>query len=187
MPSASPALSSASYLFGNRYRAPTSSDEIGRSPSRLSQHYSLATKRTEKRSLPTVSSDAPSSLQFSPIRRNSWTKYSVSTISKFVIGRRLISLERSRCARFEKQVCTNGCVSVALFDTFLLSRELNKLKEEQERLRQRQVELERMRRAIEGRQIQSEREENDRRQANKEKSPRRSQRRQDDTDPDMER
>ncbi|CAF3853908.1 unnamed protein product [Rotaria magnacalcarata] len=126
IPCASPALSSSSYMFGNRNRSDHDDDRL--SPTRLTQSVHRRPMRGGKHYLPAVNV-RDSLSQYPSSGRQSWSKFT--------------------------QIGSDPEESS--------TKELSKLKEEQERLRRRQAELERMRRAAEEKKVQSEREEDERR------------------------
>ncbi|CAM4769385.1 unnamed protein product [Rotaria magnacalcarata] len=136
IPCASPALSSSSYMFGNRNRSDHDDDRL--SPTRLTQSVHRRPMRGGKHYLPAVNV-RDSLSQYPSSGRQSWSKF-------------------TQIGSDPEESSTN--ISHV---TSIVSRELSKLKEEQERLRRRQAELERMRRAAEEKKVQSEREEDERR------------------------
>ncbi|CAF3387333.1 unnamed protein product [Rotaria socialis] len=138
IPCASPALSSSSYMFGNRNRNHSDHDDDRLSPTRPTKSFHRRPMRGGKHYLPAVNAQDSLS-QYPSSGRQSWTKL-------------------TQIGSDPEESSTN--ISHV---TSIVSRELSKLKEEQERLRQRQAELERMRRAAEDKKAQSEREEEERR------------------------
>ncbi|CAF3781188.1 unnamed protein product [Rotaria socialis] len=138
IPCASPALSSSSYMFGNRNRNHSDHDDDRLSPTRPTKSFHRRPMRGGKHYLPAVNAQDSLS-QYPSSGRQSWTKL-------------------TQIGSDPEESSTN--ISHV---TSIVSRELSKLKEEQERLRRRQAELERMRRAAEDKKAQSEREEEERR------------------------
>ncbi|CAF3649938.1 unnamed protein product [Rotaria sordida] len=146
IPCASPALSSTSYIFGNRNQNYSNYDNNGQSPTRFPQNYNRRPMRGGKHYPPSMNAN-DSLYHFPSSGRQSWAKFTQNGSDH----------EESP------------------------NQELSKLKEEQERLRRRQAELERMRRAAEEKKARSEREEEERRrqqQANAEREEEERRRRQ---------
>ncbi|CAF3773156.1 unnamed protein product [Rotaria sp. Silwood1] len=137
IPCASPALSSTSYIFGNRNQNHSNYNDDRLSPTRFAQNYNRRPMRGGKH-YPPVMNTNDSLYHFPSSERQSWTKFT--------------------------QIGSDHDESS--------TQDLSKLKEEQERLRRRQAELERMRRAAEEKKARSERDEGERRrqqQANTER------------------
>ncbi|CAF2884065.1 unnamed protein product [Rotaria sp. Silwood2] len=128
LPCASPALSSASYIFGNRNQNHSNYDDDGQSATKFAQNYNRKPIRGGKNYPPAI--NANDSLYHVPSSgRQSWTKFT--------------------------QIGSDHEESS--------TKDLSKLKEEQERLRRRQAELERMRRAAEEKKTRSGHDEEERR------------------------
>ncbi|CAF3713797.1 unnamed protein product [Rotaria sp. Silwood1] len=137
IPCASPALSSTSYIFGNRNQNHSNYNDDRLSPTRFAQNHNRRPMRGGKH-YPPVMNTNDSLYHFPSSERQSWTKFT--------------------------QIGSDHDESS--------TQDLSKLKEEQERLRRRQAELERMRRAAEEKKARSERDEGERRrqqQANTER------------------
>ncbi|CAF4545663.1 unnamed protein product [Rotaria socialis] len=152
IPCASPALSSSSYMFGNRNRNHSDHDDDRLSPTRPTKSFHRRPMRGGKHYLPAVNAQDSLS-QYPSSGRQSWTKLTQ-------IGS---DPEESSTNEQKNDDDDDIYFSSISHVTSIVSRELSKLKEEQERLRQRQAELERMRRAAEDKKAQSEREEEERR------------------------
>ncbi|CAF1241453.1 unnamed protein product [Rotaria sordida] len=156
IPCASPALSSTSYIFGNRNQNYSNYDNNGQSPTRFPQNYNRRPMRGGKHYPPSMNAN-DSLYHFPSSGRQSWAKFTQNGS--------------------DHEESPNHMSNI----TNMMPRELSKLKEEQERLRRRQAELERMRRAAEEKKARSEREEEERRrqqQANAEREEEERRRRQ---------
>ncbi|CAF0842024.1 unnamed protein product [Adineta ricciae] len=141
LPSESPIFSSVNYLFGNRFQY------ANQSPSSLkpTHRYQKKSRRTDKTKLPKINT-SKASRRLS--RKNSWKSDPV------------IDSDSDASTASKVTLVTNST-----------SRSLSKLKEEQERLRKRQAELEYMRRLAEEKKLQSNREETYRQPRRQEKAP----------------
>ncbi|CAF0788679.1 unnamed protein product [Rotaria sp. Silwood1] len=73
-PSASPTISSASYLFGHRHHGRLNLDDYGQSPSRFSNYHHRRPLHDEKKNLPKTNTNNLTSRLPSSGRRN-WTKF----------------------------------------------------------------------------------------------------------------
>ncbi|CAM2713674.1 unnamed protein product [Rotaria socialis] len=140
-PSTTPTMYTANYLFGSRYQYRLNLDEFNTSTSSVSCNYQPKLLTDVRQQIPIANSFALIPNGSSPTKLD-WTKFT------------RIDLDESTPKK-----------------TPSLYRELIKLQEEQERLRQRQDELERIRRDVEEKKVNSDRdEENNRRRHRQEKA-----------------
>ncbi|CAF1079193.1 unnamed protein product [Adineta steineri] len=146
IPSASPSRSSANYLFGNRYQHRFNFADYGPSTSsKLSHTYHREPLNTDEHKLPILPINTSTS-RLSSSGRISWKKFPQAD-SDLEDSTSISSVRVNYRSVFSRG---SGVSNTA-------SRGLAKLQEEQERLRQRQAELERMRLAAEEKKLQSDR------------------------------
>ncbi|CAF4138146.1 unnamed protein product [Rotaria socialis] len=150
-PSTTPTMYTANYLFGSRYQYRLNLDEFNTSTSSVSCNYQPKLLTDVRQQIPIANSFALIPNGSSPTKLD-WTKF-------------------TRIDLDESTPNLSGATTLRSRKTPSLYRELIKLQEEQERLRQRQDELERIRRDVEEKKVNSDRdEENNRRRHRQEKA-----------------
>ncbi|CAF1593224.1 unnamed protein product [Rotaria magnacalcarata] len=150
-PSTTPTMCTANYLFGSRYQYRLNLDEFNTSTSRVSSNYQPKLLTDVRHQIPIANAFTLIPNTSSPSKLD-WTKF-------------------TRIDLDESTPNISGATTLRSRKTPSLYRELIKLQEEQERLRQRQDELERIRRDVEEKKVNSDREEeNNRRRRRQEKA-----------------